>query len=217
MGSKPTGQSRDNACAQQIDPLNPAIGQASDGDWPSIITARGRCGRAKAVEACEHSRGKDLHCSRFATPGTTHAAKSCRRGEARKRGSEASSIAVTDVGSDMALSDSCASGQSSESLIPGALLVLPPPRECATLLLQVRQNRPTQGLEKGTLCQHCRTSWDYMHVHRMLPYSKREQQTRYSPRYTTPIHRQARNRRLIYRLHYVSRVRFVFFFPMLLE
>ena len=117
-----------------------------------------------------------------------------------KRGSEASSIAVTDVGSDMALSDSCASGQSSESLIPGALLVLPPPRECATLLLQVRQNRPTQGLEKGTLCQHCRTSWDYMHVHRMLPYSEREQQTRYSPRYIAPIHRQARNRRLIYRL-----------------
>lgn len=80
---KPTGQARDSACAQQIDPLNPAIGQAGDGDWPSIITARGRCGRAKAVE---DSRGKDLHCSRFATSRTTHAAAKSRCEQARKRG-----------------------------------------------------------------------------------------------------------------------------------
>lgn len=173
MGSKPTGRSRDNACAQQIDPLNPAIGQASDGDWPSIIPARGRCGRAKA---CEDSRGKDLHCRCFATPRPTHAAKSCRREEARERGSEASSsFAVTDVGSGLALSDSCASGRYSGQLLPGALLVLPPPRECATLLLQVRQNRPTRGLETGTLRQQCRTSWDCMHVRRVLHCSENKQ------------------------------------------
>ncbi len=62
MGSKPTGQSRDSACAQQIDPLNPAIGQASDGDWPSIIRAGGRCGFAKAVE---DSRGQKIFTLRF--------------------------------------------------------------------------------------------------------------------------------------------------------
>jgi hypothetical protein len=98
-------------------------------------------------EGCRGFPGaKDLHSP--VSPLTTDS----RSEGARKRGTGASFTALTDVASRLALSDSCASGTSQRGDSPGALLVLPPPRECATLLLQVRQNRLTQG----TLYQHCR-------------------------------------------------------------
>jgi hypothetical protein len=105
----------------------------------------------------------------------------------RKRGSEASSVTVTDVGSGLAPSDSCASGTlewtaSRCSLVPCSYYSTSTMRMC-----DFTTAGPAESPYERYPLPALPTSWDGMHIHRMLPDLQQEQYQRlYLPRYTAP-------------------------------
>lgn len=128
-------------------------------------------------------RRKDLHCSRFATPGTTHAAKS------RSEGSEEARHHLLRLRT-LALAWRCRIAVRVVRSSSGQRVAAPwcLARTTSTMrMCDFTTAGPAESPYERYPLPALPTSWDGMHIHRMLPDLQQEQYQRlYSPRYTAP-------------------------------